>query len=56
MKAAGLDSSRRLTMDALDPANVDKDRAKWELVVRKTRAGQMPPLGVKRPDPNDSTR
>src|SRR6185503_3195771 len=51
MKAAGLDSSRRLTMDALDPANVDKDREKWELVVRKTRAGQMPPLGVKRPDP-----
>jgi hypothetical protein len=51
MKAAGLDSSRRLTMDALDPANVDKDREKWELVVRKTRAGQMPPLGVKRPEP-----
>jgi len=51
MKAAGLDSSRRLTMDSLDPANVDKDREKWELVVRKTRAGQMPPLGVKRPDP-----
>jgi mono/diheme cytochrome c family protein len=50
MKAAGLDSSRRLTMDALDPGNVDKDREKWELVVRKTRAGQMPPLGVKRPD------
>ena len=52
MKAAGLDSSRRLTMDALDPSNVDKDREKWELVVRKTRAGQMPPLGVKRPDPD----
>ena len=51
MKAAGLDSSRRLTMDALDPANVDKDREKWELVVRKTRAGQMPPLGVRRPEP-----
>ena len=53
MKAAGLDSSRRLTMDALDPANVDKDREKWELVVRKVRAGQMPPLGMKRPDPAD---
>jgi hypothetical protein len=51
MKAAGLDSARRLTMDALDPANVDKDREKWELVVRKVRAGQMPPLGMKRPDP-----
>ena len=53
MKAAGLDSARRLTMDALDPANVDKDRDKWELVVRKVRAGQMPPLGMKRPDPAD---
>src|SRR5262245_23763936 len=53
MKAAGLDSARRLTMDALDPADVDKDRDKWELVVRKVRAGQMPPLGMKRPDPAD---
>jgi hypothetical protein len=53
MKAAGLDSARRLTMDALDPANVDRDREKWELVVRKVRAGQMPPLGMKRPDPAD---
>jgi mono/diheme cytochrome c family protein len=50
MKAAGLDSARRMTIDALDPANVEKDREKWELIVRKTRAGQMPPLGVKRPD------
>ena len=38
-------------MDDLDPVNVDKDREKWELVVRKVRAGQMPPLGMKRPDP-----
>src|SRR5262245_60447299 len=53
MKAAGLDSARRLTMDGLDPANVDRDREKWELVVRKVRAGQMPPLGMKRPDPAD---
>jgi len=53
MKAAGLDSARRLTMDSLDPANVDRDREKWELVVRKVRAGQMPPLGMKRPDPAD---
>jgi mono/diheme cytochrome c family protein len=51
MKAAGLDSARRMTIDTLDPANVDKDREKWELIVRKTRAGQMPPLGVKRPEP-----
>jgi mono/diheme cytochrome c family protein len=52
MKAAGLDSARRLAMDGLDPVNVDKDREKWELVVRKVRAGQMPPLGMKRPDPS----
>jgi hypothetical protein len=51
MKAAGLEAARRLTMDQLDPANVDKDREKWELVVRKVRAGQMPPLGNRRPDP-----
>jgi mono/diheme cytochrome c family protein len=53
MKAAGLDSSRRLTVDGLDPANVEKDREKWELVVRKVRAGQMPPLGMKRPEPTE---
>ena len=52
-KAAGLDSARRLTMDGLDPTNVDRDREKWELLVRKVRAGQMPPLGMKRPDPAD---
>ena len=48
---AGVDSSRKLQMDALDPANVDKDREKWELLVRKVRAGQMPPSGSKRPEP-----
>ncbi|HVG56495.1 MAG TPA: DUF1592 domain-containing protein [Vicinamibacterales bacterium] len=48
---AGIDSSRKLQIDALDPANVDKDRKTWELVVRKVRAGQMPPSGSKRPDP-----
>ncbi len=48
---AGVDSSRKLQIDALDPANVDKDRKTWELVVRKVRAGQMPPSGSKRPEP-----
>ncbi len=47
---AGVDSSRKLQIDALDPANVDKDRKTWELIVRKVRAGQMPPSGSKRPD------
>ena len=49
-KAAGLDSARKLALDSLDPANVEKDGAKWELVVRKLRAGMMPPTGMKRPD------
>ena len=40
---ATADSSRKLQIDALDPANVDKDRKTWELIVRKVRAGQMPP-------------
>src|SRR5688572_24489060 len=48
---AGIDSSRKLQIDALDPANVDKDRKTWELIVRKVRAGQMPPSGSKRPEP-----
>jgi mono/diheme cytochrome c family protein len=49
-KKAGMDSARKLQVDALDPANVDKDRATWELIVRKVRAGQMPPVPMKRPD------
>ena len=49
---ATVDSSRKLQIDALDPANVDKDRKTWELIVRKVRAGQMPPSGMKRPEPS----
>src|SRR5688572_26008188 len=37
-KAAGMDSARKLSMDALDPANVARDARAWELVVRKLRA------------------
>jgi hypothetical protein len=48
---ATVDSSRKLQIDALDPANVDRDRKTWELIVRKVRAGQMPPSGMKRPEP-----
>jgi hypothetical protein len=47
---ASMDSARKLQLDVLDPANVLKDGAKWELVVRKLRAGMMPPAGVRRPD------
>jgi hypothetical protein len=49
--ASRLDSSRKLQIDTLDPANVDKDRKTWELIVRKTRAGQMPPRTIPRPEP-----
>jgi hypothetical protein len=49
-KAANMDSARKLQLDTLDPANVLKDGAKWELVVRKLRAGMMPPAGVRRPE------
>ena len=51
-----MDSARKLQIDALDPANVDKDRKTWELIVRKMRAGMMPPSGLRRPEPAPSTR
>jgi mono/diheme cytochrome c family protein len=38
-----------LALDKLDPANVEKDADKWEKVVRKLRAGMMPPAGMPRP-------
>ena len=50
-KAAGMDSARKLSVEALDPGNVAHDAKTWELVVRKLRAGMMPPAGLKRPDP-----
>ena len=49
-KASGMDSARKLTLDAMDPGNVMKDGEKWEVVVRKLRAGMMPPTGMRRPD------
>ena len=45
-KAAGQDSARKLTLDDLDPARVSQHPDKWELVVRKLRAGMMPPAGI----------
>ncbi len=50
-KAAGMDSARKLSMDALDPSNFPRNAQTWELIVRKVRAGMMPPVGMKRPDP-----
>jgi hypothetical protein len=49
--ARGMDSARKLKIDALDPTNVDADRKTWELIIRKTRAGQMPPRQMPRPEP-----
>jgi len=39
-----------VALDTLDPAAVTNDTKTWELVVRKMRAGVMPPAGMKRPD------
>jgi mono/diheme cytochrome c family protein len=38
-----------LALDKLDPGNVEKDAETWERVVRKLRAGMMPPAGMPRP-------
>jgi hypothetical protein len=40
-----------LMLDKLDPARVGPDAEAWEKVVRKLRAGMMPPQGMPRPDP-----
>src|SRR5438105_3567740 len=39
-----------LTLDKMDPANVAQDAEAWEKVVRKLRAGMMPPQGMPRPN------
>jgi mono/diheme cytochrome c family protein len=45
LKTAGL------TLDRLDVNDVEKDAEQWEKVVRKLRAGMMPPAGLPRPNP-----
>src|SRR5207244_7189745 len=50
-KAAGMDSARKIDFDALDVAHVGKNAEIWERIVRKMRAGMMPPSGMRRPDP-----
>jgi Protein of unknown function (DUF1592)/Protein of unknown function (DUF1588)/Protein of unknown function (DUF1585)/Protein of unknown function (DUF1587)/Protein of unknown function (DUF1595)/Cytochrome C oxidase, cbb3-type, subunit III len=44
LKTAGL------FLDKADPTNVSLDAETWEKVVRKVRAGAMPPQGLPRPD------
>ena len=39
-----------LALDALKPDRIAADAETWEKVVRKVRAGLMPPAGAKRPD------
>src|SRR5262245_9909872 len=39
-----------LTLDQLDLAQIGDHTEAWEKVVRKLRAGMMPPSGVRRPD------
>jgi len=51
-KAAKMDSAMRLTLDDLDLAKVSDHADTWEKVVRKLRAGLMPPTNSRRPDPS----
>ena len=39
-----------LALDAVDFANVPKDAAVWEKVIKKVRSGAMPPQGMPQPD------
>src|SRR5438132_5496272 len=50
-KAAKMDSANKINFDTLIIAHVAKDAEKWELIVRKHRAGMMPPANMRRPDP-----
>src|SRR5262245_55610088 len=45
------EAARKLTFDALNVNNVAADAETWEKIVRKLRAGMMPPSGMRRPDP-----
>jgi hypothetical protein len=38
-----------LTLEGLDLAKIPADSAVWEKVIRKLRAGMMPPVGIARP-------
>src|ERR1700716_2471756 len=49
-KAAGLEAARKLTLDQLDLVHVGDQADVWEKIVRKLRAGMMPPSGARRPD------
>src|SRR5437867_3571064 len=44
-------ASLKLTLDNLDIEHVAEHAEVWEAVVRKLRAGMMPPAGMRRPEP-----
>ena len=50
-RAAGADSAQRLTLDDFDLARVADEREVSETIVRKLRAGLMPPQNVRHPEP-----
>ena len=43
------EAARHITLDDLDIDHVEKHPEEWEKVVRKVRAGMMPPSGLPRP-------
>ena len=45
------EAARKLSLDKFDPAHVHDNGEVWETVVRKLRAGMMPPAGTRRPEP-----
>jgi hypothetical protein len=49
-KTAKIDSAMRLTLDDLDLAKIGENTGTWEKVVKKLRAGLMPPTNARRPD------
>jgi Protein of unknown function (DUF1592)/Protein of unknown function (DUF1588)/Protein of unknown function (DUF1585)/Protein of unknown function (DUF1587)/Protein of unknown function (DUF1595) len=50
-KSAGMDSARKINFDHLDIGHVEQNADTWELIVRKLRAGMMPPANARRPEP-----
>ncbi|HJZ78669.1 MAG TPA: DUF1592 domain-containing protein [Vicinamibacterales bacterium] len=49
-KTAGQEPARKITLDDADIVHVGEHPEIWERVVRKMRAGMMPPSGARRPD------
>src|SRR6185312_7249679 len=50
-KKTGQPAALAITIDSLDVAHVEQNAQDWERVVRKVRAGMMPPAGMPRPKP-----